>query len=105
MKKLSQKALANLVSARRKALGITQQQLAERTGINRAMLSHIETEEYVPSIAQLQALGEELHFDLEDVFLREPIGAGKRRIRSGSRWRERGMSGFPWRPFCLSTIR
>ena len=77
MKKLSQKALANLVSARRKALGITQQQLAERTGINRAMLSHIETEEYVPSIAQLQALGEELHFDLEDVFLREPIGAGK----------------------------
>lgn len=88
MKKLSQKALANLVSARRKTLGITQQQLAERTGINRAMLSHIETEEYVPSIAQLQALGDELDFDLEDVFLREPIGAGK---KGSARQKEDGL--------------
>lgn len=74
MKKLSQKNLANLVSARRKEKGITQQQLADRTGINRAMLSHIESEEYIPSILQLQALGDELGFDLEDVFRKEAIG-------------------------------
>lgn len=74
MKKLSQKNLANLVSARRKEKGITQQQLADRTGINRAMLSHIESEEYIPSILQLQALGDELGFDLEDVFRKKAIG-------------------------------
>ena len=74
MKKLSQKNLANLVSARRKEKGITQQQLADRTGINRAMLSHIESEEYIPSILQLQVLGDELGFDLEDVFRKEAIG-------------------------------
>ena len=72
MKKLSQKALAELVSLRRKKQGLTQQQLAEKTGINRAMLSHIESEEYIPSIAQLQVLGDVLDFDLEDVFVKEP---------------------------------
>ena len=74
MKKLSQKNLANLVSARRKEKGITQQQLSDRTGINRAMLSHIESEEYIPSILQLQALGDELGFDVEEVFRKGAMG-------------------------------
>ena len=69
MKQLSQAALARLVAQRRKDKGLTQQQLADLTGINRAMLSHIETQEYIPSIPQLQALGEALDFELEDVFV------------------------------------
>ena len=56
---LSKEKLAELVSYNRKKLGKTQQQVAEATGINRAMLSHIESGEYVPSIAQLEALSRE----------------------------------------------
>lgn len=69
MKLFSARALSSLVTTRRKALGLTQQQLADRTGIHRAMLSHIETEEYTPSIAQLEALGQALGFEPGDVFV------------------------------------
>lgn len=69
MKKLSQKRLADLVLFSRKAKKITQQQLADMTGINRTMLSHLESEEYIPSIPQLEALGEVLDFDPAEVFL------------------------------------
>lgn len=86
MKKLSQKALAELVAARRKSMGLTQKQLSDATGINRAMLSHIESEEYIPSVPQLQALGDALGFELEDVFVRDP-GA------SGAEKGERGVCG------------
>lgn len=72
---LSKEKLAELVSYNRKKLGKTQQQVAEATGINRAMLSHIESGEYVPSIAQLEALSRELLFDPTDVFVREGSGS------------------------------
>lgn len=68
MKKLSQAMLADLVVTRRKEKKMTQQQLADATGINRAMISHIEAREYVPSVAQLEALGEALDFDVTQVF-------------------------------------
>ncbi len=69
MKQFHQEALARLVAQRRKEKGITQKDLAEKTGIHRTMLSHIEMGEYMPSIPQLQTLGEVLGFELEDVFL------------------------------------
>lgn len=69
MKKLSQKRLADLVLFSRKAKKITQQQLADMTGINRTMLSHLESGEYIPSIPQLESLGEVLNFDPAEVFL------------------------------------
>ncbi len=72
---LSKEKLAELVSYNRKKLGKTQQQVAEATGINRTMLSHIESGEYVPSIAQLEALSRELLFDPTDVFVREGSGS------------------------------
>ena len=59
MKKLSLVLLSDTVTSRRKALKITQAELAERTGMNRSMLSKLESQEYTPSIPQLQALGEE----------------------------------------------
>ncbi len=72
---LSKEKLAELVSYNRKKLGKTQQQVAEATGINRTMLSHIESGEYVPSIAQLEALSRALLFDPTDVFVREGSGS------------------------------
>ena len=72
---LSKEKLAELVSYNRKKLGKTQQQVAEATGINRTMLSHIESGEYVPSIAQLEALSRALLFDPTDVFVSEGSGS------------------------------
>ena len=63
MKTLSLQLLAETVAARRKALHITQVQLAKATGMNRSILSRLESQEYTPSVNQLQALAEVLCFD------------------------------------------
>ena len=80
MKKLSTAILAEIVETKRKAAKMTQAQLAEKTGINRAQLSRLEQEDYYPSIPQLEALGEALDFDLDDVF----INAVSKKIESPS---------------------
>lgn len=69
MKKLSTSLLADLVSTGRKTKSMTQQQLADATGINRALLSRLEKQDFVPSIAQLEALGEALGFEPDSVFI------------------------------------
>lgn len=68
MKKLSISKMADTVSSKRKELKITQVQLAEKTGINRGMLSRLESCDYTPSIDQLQALAEVLDFEVVDLF-------------------------------------
>ena len=71
MKKLSRSLLSDLVSSRRKAKNMTQQQLANLTGINRAMLSRLEKQDYLPSIPQLEALAEVLEFEPDSLFVEE----------------------------------
>ena len=65
--KLSAKKLASTVKAGRKALKLTQLELANKTGINRALLSRIESEHYTPSVDQLLALSDVLGFTVKDV--------------------------------------
>ena len=85
MKKLSMQLLADTVvsrrkamkitqaqlskTSRRKAMKITQAQLSKTTGINRGLLSRLESLDYVPAIEQLQALGEALNFEPTDMFV------------------------------------
>ena len=69
MKKLSMQLLADTVVSRRKAMKITQAQLSKLTGINRGLLSRLESLDYVPAIEQLQALGEALNFEPTDMFV------------------------------------
>lgn len=71
MKKLSVKLLADTVYAHRKEKNITLKQLAELTGINRAMISRLEKEDYVPSITQLETLGKVLGFEPISIFVEE----------------------------------
>ena len=71
MKKLSISLLANTVFNKRKEKNITQQQLADSTGINRAMLSRLEQQDYIPSIPQLEKLAQVLEFDLVTLFIEE----------------------------------
>ena len=68
MKKLSVKKMADTVMAKRKAKKITQAQLAALTGINRGMISRLESCAYTPSIDQLQAIAEALDFEVVDLF-------------------------------------
>lgn len=68
MKKLSSVILADLVTSKRKEKSMTQQSLAEATGINRALISRIEKQDFIPSIPQLEQLGEVLGFEPDSVF-------------------------------------
>ena len=68
MKKLSVRKMADTIITKRKAKKITQAQLAEMTGINRGMISRLESCNYTPSIDQLQAIAEALDFEVVDLF-------------------------------------
>jgi UDPglucose 6-dehydrogenase len=75
VKKLSLPLLSETVVSRRKALKITQAQLAQKTGIHRSVLSKLESREYIPSIPQLEALGEALGFEPADLYAEEAAPA------------------------------
>ncbi|XZL28423.1 nucleotide sugar dehydrogenase [Clostridium perfringens] len=69
MKKLSPSLLAKKIIEARKEKNITQQQLADLTNINRAMISRLESMDYIPSIPQLEKLGEVLDFEPISLFV------------------------------------
>ena len=69
MKKLSISALAETVSTKRKDKSMTQQDLSDATGINRALISRLEQKDFIPSIPQLEKLEEVLGFELDEVFV------------------------------------
>ena len=71
MKKLSLSMLAKEIINARKEKNMTQQQLADLTGMNRAMLSRLESEDYIPSIPQLEKLGEVLGLEPTAFFVEE----------------------------------
>lgn len=56
MQKLSKSRLADTIARRRKEQNITQAELANITGINRALISRIEQQDFMPSIEQLETL-------------------------------------------------
>lgn len=68
MKKISYQKMVDLIIAKRKEQKLTQAQLAEMTGIHRAMISRLEALDYIPSIDQLQAIAEALDFEVVDLF-------------------------------------
>ena len=85
MRKLSVDKLVETVHRLRKEQGLTQAQLASATGINRAMIGRLENKDYIPTVEQLQALGETLGFEVVDLFVEDgaanpsvPATEGKR---------------------------
>ena len=71
MKKLSVNKLVTTVISLRKAKGLTQVQLAQAAGMNRAMIGRLEKSDYIPSVEQLQNLGEVLGFEVTELFEEE----------------------------------
>nr|MCR4883476.1 XRE family transcriptional regulator [Clostridiales bacterium] len=69
MKNFSISKLAELILFNRKLLNLTQQELADKAGINRSMLCRLENQDYIPSLDQLTRLANTLQFDVSDVFI------------------------------------
>lgn len=69
MKHLSLIRLSALLKQRRIEKSITQEQLCEKTGINRNMIGRIERMTYIPTIPQLEKLAEILSFNIEELFV------------------------------------
>ena len=75
MKHLSLKLLAETVISRRKAIKMSQVVLSEKTGINRSIISRLESEDYTPSVDQLIALSTVLGFNNADVLEDDVVDA------------------------------
>ena len=73
MKKLSVDKLVETIHTLRKEKGLTQAQLADATGINRAMIGRIENKDYIPTVEQMQAMAEVLGFEVVDMFVCDEI--------------------------------
>lgn len=71
MKKLSLEKLSQVVMRRRKTLGLSQTALSSLCGMNRSILSRLETQDYSPSVDQLLSLGDALGFKMEEVLVEE----------------------------------
>lgn len=74
MKKLSPSRLADTIARLRKEKNMTQAELSDATGINRALISRIEQQDFMPSIEQLESLGEALDFDITELFIKHNDG-------------------------------
>jgi len=62
-----QQKLGKKIQALRKDVGITQEKLAERTGLDRTYISDIERGVRNPSLKSLQKLADALHTSLSDL--------------------------------------
>ena len=76
MKKLSLPLLADIATTSRKSKKLTQTRLSKLTGINRSILSRLESADYTPSVDQLFALSQVLEFDPSSLFV-SPEGENK----------------------------
>lgn len=65
------KLLKNHVRELREAMGLTQAELAKRTGVSRQAINAIETGKYDPSIWLAYALAKTFGKPIEDVFVFE----------------------------------
>ena len=71
MRTFSLTLLADTVVARRKALKMTQAELAASAGMSRPTLSNLENRQFMPSVRQLEALAGVLNFELTDMFVEQ----------------------------------
>ena len=73
MKRISKSLLTDTVIAKRNELKMTQAQIAEKTGINRSVISRIENGTYIPSVDQLIAVSDILGFDMTALFIDDEV--------------------------------
>jgi len=64
-------AMKNRVREKREAMGLTQAELAGRTGVSRQAINAVETGRYDPSIGLARALSKVFGCAIEDIFIFE----------------------------------
>ena len=96
MKTLSLSLLSSTVISRRKVMKLTQADLAKSIGMNRSMLSKLETQGYTPSIDQLQAIAKFLGFDPTELFIEQetPVSEDPTHISAGTGVSTHGGAGI-----------
>lgn len=72
--------LGNRISRLRKHRGITQQQLANALGIDRASLSQIETGRYSPRAETIRKLSDYFQLPIGDLFYNPSLEADRERL-------------------------
>ena len=80
MNRISSEKLAKTIREKREKLNLSQLDLAKKTGINRALISRIENNTFMPSIEQLEDLEEALDFTDEQI--RENSTETKKKIKT-----------------------
>lgn len=71
MKRLSRSLLTSTVITARKSLQLSQQELAAKVHMHRSMIGRIEKGDYLPTIEQLEMLGQVLGFEPVSLFTEE----------------------------------
>ena len=85
MKKFSSSILANTIINNRKSKKLSQDKLSKLTDINRAMLSRIERQDYIPTIPQLESLAKVLDFDYLNCFVEDNINLDSSNFITGKK--------------------
>lgn len=64
--------MENIIRARRKALGLSQEELARRCGVSRQTVNAIENNKYDPTLSLAFRLAQSLQTTVDDLFLPLP---------------------------------
>lgn len=71
---ISLEKLGKVVYDKRTELGLSQEELGKRTGINRQMISRIESKKFLPSLSQLNTILNTLNIDFNDLLEEQSSG-------------------------------
>lgn len=63
--------MKNIIRSRRKALGLSQEELAKRCSVSRQTVNAIENDKYDPTLSLAFALAKELQLTVDELFMPE----------------------------------
>ena len=65
--------MENNIRSRRKALGLSQEELAKRCGVSRQTVNAIENDKYVPTLSLAFTLAKELQLTVDELFVPDAV--------------------------------
>ena len=65
--------MENNIRSRRKALGLSQEELAKRCGVSRQTVNAIENDKYDPTLSLAFALAKELQLTVDELFVPDVV--------------------------------
>ena len=65
--------MKNNIRSRRKALGLSQEELAKRCGVSRQTVNAIENDKYDPTLSLAFALAKELQLTVDELFVPDVV--------------------------------